>query len=301
MNGITVTDLRPCLLVAIDVSRSGGQSYTREDEQIEKLADGSLKATWTTKKRLDNEAEFSTATKLQTACKYAASKLGRHTPVGIVSAVDRREEIQEFRDSWKRQIDEFNATAQFSRISFTLMVFEIKGENVQALETVLDDLRDGLKELEEAYKSFSPKSIREVVQKMNGFVEVLPERAGFLVDEAIKEAREKANKVSRGEKKLSKIEMKIAEELGPDADVTAELARLAKQPLSARLRIQTQKIVTLAQEKDKAVSELEAAKQRVNDTPIRLARFAVQRPSQNAEDRSADLMGVRAAARFANG
>ncbi len=296
---ITVQDLRPCLLVALDVSRTGGQSYTREDIQ-EDRTNGTLKATWTTKKVLDDETEYQAATKLQSSCKYAASKLGRHTPVGIVASVDRKEEVALFRDEWKRQIDEFNADSKHTRIGFTLLVFEIKGDNIQALETVLDDLREGLAALEKAYRDLDPKSIREVVQRMQGFTEILPERVGFLVDEAVKEARQKARSINKAEKDLTKIETKIAEVLGPERDVEDELRKLSAERLTTSIRLRTLKLKKLADAKRTAIDQIEETKQRINDTPIRLARFALTRtprPTQN--DQSADLLGAKTALRFA--
>jgi len=304
-NGLSVLQLRPCLLLAATVSRHGGQSYTRANEKRTEREDGSVKTDWETTKILSDEIEFGEAMKLQNKCKRELTKLGRHMPVGVIAAADKRDEIQAFRDEWRAAFTEFNSTARFSKVEFSMMIFEIGGENVQALEEVLEQLREGLGDLEKVFASDSPTSMRDVVRRMAGFSELLPERVATTLELAVKAAQKRASEISRADIKTTRIQAKIAAELGPDADIQAELERLATEPLTADIRKRTARLTELSQAKLVAADQLEEAKARINAAPIRLARLAVQplraTPVEGSEeDRSAELLGANIAARLGN-
>jgi len=303
--GLDVLQLRPCLLLAGTVSRHGGQSYTRANEKRVEREDGSVQTDWETTKILQDEDEFAEAVSLQNKCKVRLAKLGRHMPIGVIAAADKRDEIRAFRDEWRMVFAEFNSKARFSRVEFSLMIFEIAGENVQALEEVLDELRTGLADLERVYSTDNPVTMRDVIKRMTGFSELLPERVATTLDLAVKAAKKRAGEISRANLKLTRLQTKIAKELGPDADVQAELERLASAPLTADIRKRTTRLTELSVAQLAAADKLEAVKQQINDVPIRLARLAVQSPrvtpvEGSDEDRSAELLGANIAARVSN-
>ncbi|KKN38280.1 hypothetical protein LCGC14_0755190, partial [marine sediment metagenome] len=194
--GMEVLDLQPCLLMAINVSRRGGQQYERRDEQwLEATKDGEVRTQWITKKIIDDQDEFGAASSLQSKAKYAASRLGRHTPVGIVVAASKRAEVEQYRNEWRQAFAEFNDGSTYSKVDFSCMVFAIRGDNVQELEQVLDELRGGLSDLEQAYRSADPGAMRDVVKRMSGFAELLPERVATKMELAIKSAQKRARKI----------------------------------------------------------------------------------------------------------
>jgi len=304
--GLDCMDLRPCLLVAVNVSRSGGQHYTREDEEkLDATKDGEVRTKWTTKKIIDNEEEFNEAASLQSRCKRDATKLGRHTPVGIVVAADKRDQVQQYRDEWRDIFRAFNNAVETVRVDFSCMVFRITGDNVQELEAVLDELRDGLEELERAYQSADPGTIRDIVKRMNGFADILPERVATKMELAVKAAKKRANAISKAETRMDRIRTKINKELGEEVtpeQLQERLQQLSTQALTDDIRERTRRFTRLNAEVMAAADKLEEAKQQINAAPIRVARFAVQRPvaqSEISSDEAAKLQGLRLAGQVA--
>lgn len=300
-NGLDIVDLKPCLLLGTEISRHGGESYSRANERRVERDDGSVYSEWETKKTLANEKEFREAQQLIGKCKRELSKLGRHLGnLGLIVPRDRVDQVRAFRDEWREKFTDFNNRADHSTLRFRMVIVSTAGENAEILKDLIEDLREGLGELETAYKSADPKGMRDVIQRMSGFSDLLPERVAFTLDSAIKATRKRASDISRAEKYSERIQRKIAEELGPDGDVQAELQKLAQAPLTADVRQQTRRLARLSSEAQKAADKLEKTRERIDETPIRLARFATQRKvSDDGEDKSAELGAARIAARVA--
>jgi len=304
LEGLNVLDLKPCLMVAATVSCQGGQSYKRRDEQkLDPTKEREQRSEWVTEKIIDDEDEFAEAHSLRRKCLYELGKLGRHIPVGFVAALERGPELRAFRDEWRAQFKEFNDRSRYTNIRFDFWIQRIQGENVENLEQLLDELRDGLGDLEQAYQTADPGTMRDVLRRMTGFTELLPEKVGMTLDGAIEAARKRANNISRSEKRVQRMQARIAEELGPDGDPQNELERLAAEPLTEDIRKRTRRLTRLNVEVNVAAAKLEAAKTEIDDAPIQLARFAMRRrrPSdteqRDAQLAAEELMAVEAAAR----
>jgi len=310
-NGITIADLNDCLLVNPDISRRGGQSYTRKDEQqLPTVAVGKVKTKWTTEKTIENEVEFKKACQLQSKAKYAFGKLGRHTAGGIVVNRAKRAEVEELTAKWRRRFDEFNASATTVRIECVIWVMDITGDNVKNLQNLIDRLGEYLTDLERAVAGMKPADMRAVLKNMGGFVDLLPETVGMSLEKAIKSARTRANKISRSETRIKNLEAKLAEELGVENEdeVQAAINALMAQPLVDEIAKKAARITKLAEEKQTAVDALEDAKRDVDTSAVRLARFAVlgrqaarggAQDDDDGSDRSDELLGAQNAARFA--
>lgn len=302
LQGLDVLDLPPCLMLAVKVSRSGGQHYIRRgEEKLDPKKDGEQRTRYETEKVIDNQDEFKEATSLQSKAKYAAGKLGVHGPLGIVVPKRRQDDVEQYRNEWRQIFREFNSRSNTTRIRFSCMVFGVRGDNIQELQAVLDELRDGLADMEEAYRNADPGSIRDVVKRMNGFADILPERVATKVELAVKAAKKKAKTVAKAEKRVERLRAKIAKVMGPDADegaVQEELERLSRQVLTPEIRERTERFTRLNAEVLDAANRLEETKQQIDASPIQAARFAVQRrPIKSDEDQSIDLNAAELAAR----
>lgn len=300
--GLDIVDLKPCYLLGTEISRHGGEQYSRKNEHRVEREDGSVYSEWETQKTLSNEDEFKEATQLVGKCKREIHKLGRSLGnLGLIVPRERIDDVRAFRDEWREKFAEFNGRAKHSKLRFRLVIVSTAGENAEVLKDLLEDLRDGLSDLEAAYKSADPKSMRDVVQRMSGFSDLLPERVALSIENAIKATRKRASDISRAEKLSQRVQAKINQELGPDGDVEKELQTLAQAPLTTDVRNQTRKLARLAGDAQKAADKLERARERVDETPIRLARFAAKRRERSEVDdqQAGDLNAARAAARVA--
>jgi hypothetical protein len=221
--GLDPIDLRPGLLVVVDISRRGGCSYRHENESVAKTESGAQVKSYNGIVTLDDPAEYSVGTTLCSSVKYRFSKLGAHIPVGIIVPLSRFEDVATLDRACQAEVKAFNDVARFTRIDYTTLTFKITGENVRALERMLDELSQGLGDLEKALASLEPQEMRDVLQRMSGYVEMLPDEAAAVLQTTLSEAKKTANTLSRGEKYVTRLEKKLAIlDAGPDPQETVD-------------------------------------------------------------------------------
>ncbi len=309
-NGITTTDLRPCLLVNLDCSRRGGQHYTRANERVIPTEDGSEKSEWETEKTIDNPDEFAEATSLQGKAKRAFAKLGRHTPGGIVVNRDKQDEVNALIEEWNASFDEFNTRATTTEVNFWVWVFDVTGENVSNLQVLIDQLADYLESLEQAVRGVEPAEIRDVLKRLGGFTDLLPETVGLSLTKAVASAKKRADNISGGTRRIKLLETKLAEELGVEdpAEIEAAVQQVLAAPLTEDIVKKARRIAKLTEAKQGAVDSLSQVKRDIDTSSVRLARFAIlgnkdaaqsrTDDDEGSEDLSDSLYGAQAAARF---
>lgn len=313
---ITVKELRDCTIVNYKISRHGGQKYERENEEttVDPLTGEEIK-TWDTKKATKNPKEFKKAGSIQTKAKYAFSNLGAHSPMGVIVRRDKREEAERLADKWEKEISEFNATADYTDIDCWITIFDLEGRNVVQLEKVLDRMFTILGDLQSALESYDPDNIRNVLQKMSGYAEILPDAAADAFNLAIKTARQKANAISKFDKRAQAMSERIDAEVdGMDPEqVLAERERLMQQMEKKqddfsreKLPEMRKRVFSLRQAVDgkkAALKKLEETKASINSSAISRARFAVMKKRPGAEEVTNEgagkLQGAQDAVRFA--
>jgi len=194
--GITAKDIKPCYLVNYRCSVHGGIKYKRGKEDVEREGQAET-ATWETVRYMDDKEEYKAATSIRAKCKREIENLGVPSVLGVILEKERLDDLESLVADWQDQVDTFNAGSQFSNLRFVVVRFEVTGENEVALESMLSDMRDTLDELRSAVESADYKGIREVVQRMKGYVSVLPDNAAASVAKAIEDARVQARQIRR--------------------------------------------------------------------------------------------------------
>lgn len=313
---LTVKDLKPCTILSYDISRHGGQRYERDNEQvyIDPTTGEEIK-TWDTKKATKDPKEFKEASGLQAKAKRELGKLGAHSPLGVVLRRDRREEAEKVALEWEEKIAEFNSRAKHTTIDSWVMVFDIEGRNVVQLEKVIDKMFDVLGDLKDALASADPANIREVLKRIAGFTDILPEAAADAFQQAVDNARKKANEISKYDKRSARIAAKIEEEVNgqnPEEVLAAKKRELeetlrAKDYMERRKAPELKKSVfvlnKLLEDQEQTVQKLEESRATINRSAVERARFAVMRQqphmNDNDKDNSAALQGAQQASRFA--
>lgn len=297
--GLTVRDLPDCLLLVPEVTKRGGLHYIRLSESVVETSGKAIEVDMETRKIIDDPAEHSEATSLVSRWKYKLRGLGRHVPGGIVVRRERKADVEAIVAEGRAEFAEFNARAMTCRVGFTAWVHDISGSNAANLQSLLDELGDMLAELEGAVEAMSPKGIRDVLKRSKGFVELLPGEVAERLATAQAQAQAKAEELSRAEKKIARIDAKLAEELGTDSpeDYTARIDALLAGPLTGELAQRVARLSRLVEDKQSTADSLEVARRTVDTSAIRLARFAIIGEARPSSDDGA-LGAAQAAARF---
>ncbi len=306
------TDLKPCLLIAANVSRRGGQHYERENETVSLNDEGEEIRNWETKKTTKDTAEFAEASSIQSKAKRTISKLGAHTPIGIVVNLDKEALVEETLEQIEQEVNSYNAGSSHTKIDLMFGVFEVTGKNVRQLEKVVDSLRGVLDDLGGALNTLDPQNIREVLRRMSGYTEILPDNTARLVDNAIKNAKSKANEISKRSKRIQRLEAKINEEANGNVTTFVESQRVAAQQAAEdgawnqvkEVRKSLRKLNKLVVSKDSEIKKLEQVKEKTSQDVVKAARFAIMKPGDlvgaDDTDHSGTLQGAQQASRFAN-
>jgi hypothetical protein len=288
-SGLTYRDMPRCLLVVPEITRRGGQRYERIDDKLieGRAVEAAESRELVTHKHVANKLELQTANKIVNQAKYAFGRLGRHTPGGIVVNASKRADVEALSAKWRAEADAFNRaepsdfgedeTRRHCSVGCYVWVFEIGDANAANLDAVIDDLKGSLDSLESAMLDIDPDGIRKVLKDSRGFASVMPEAVAERIAAARESAQAKATEISRGEKKVKRLDAKLAEELGEtDPAAYAEaLNQLLTGPLTGELARRAERITKLIDDKETTVNGLEVAKRKLDTSPIRAARFAL--------------------------
>jgi hypothetical protein len=312
---ISVKELKACTIVNYKISRSGGQKYERENEETSTdPVTGEEVKTWDTKKLTKDPKEFKEAASLQSKAKYALGSLGAHSPMGVILRRDKREEAEKLAEEWERKISEFNTRSTHTDIEAWITIWDLEGRNINQLEKVLDRMFSVLGELQEALDSFNPENINNVLQKMSGYSEILPDAAADAFDRAVKNARTKRKGIMKYEGRAQRMMERIEAEVeGMDPEqVLAERERLVKQMEDKQDEFSREQLPEMKKRvfslrkavngRKDALVKLEETKASINDSAVSMARFAVmkRRPGMDeSDDASGQLQGAQQGRRFA--
>lgn len=193
---IKSSEMRECFLVAAKISVRGGIKYSHANEQTE--TEGSKEtAKWETTRRLDDKAEYAKAQSIRNRFNRAVRGLGVDSPIGIIVPMDRDDLIQDMDQEWSALVSDFNLGSRFSTIRMDLEKFEIKGENMRAMENVLGSMRETLSDLRDALEAADYDEVRDVVKRMRGYISVLPDQEAATMQLAIDDARTQAREIRK--------------------------------------------------------------------------------------------------------
>jgi hypothetical protein len=288
---ISTKELKACTILNHQISRSGGQSYERKNEETTFDEEGKEVKTWDTKKTTVDKEEFDKGLSIQGAAKRALNGMGVHSPMGVIVNREKREEAEKLAEEWDAKIAEYNE------------------------EKVIDRMFNLLGDLSEALDSYNPENIRRILKKVSGYSEILPQAAAEAFDAAVENARKKASEISKYDKRAAKLAAKIEEEVsGKEAtDVVAEAQKDMEEALASKSYLERRKapelekrilkLNKLMEDKEDALEKLEEAKATINKSSIERARFAVmkKRGSDDTplDNGAAKLQGAQQGARFA--
>ena len=294
---MNIKNLPPSALVAVDISRRGGCHYTHANEVVSTNDAGGLVRKYDGEVTLDNPDEYKAASKIQGKVKRAFSGLGVHSAVGIICPSDQLDAIAKLDGELSTMVNDFNRAATFTRLDYTCLTFKVEGDNVKVLGSMLDGLGDKLMELEAALKTLEPQSIRQVLAGMGGYLEMLPAEAQGVLANALKGAKRTADTISRGEKRLSRLDRKL-EELANGQNATEALGRLQGESATREMTLRARAIQKVLDDKAGVVDAIEAVKNEIDSVPVSLARFVCMREVEVVPESTEVASEVLA--RFAN-
>lgn len=196
---ITEWALKPALLVGLTTKLVGGAELHRTDRERDESEDGRLLEQWTTQRIVENAEEYRQGQLVRSACRNAVTKVCIQSPFGVLMCpLSKKAELDAALAEAARLRDEFNATAQHSRIQVLWVCGRIASTDAEAIAQIRSELLNLLRGIEIAARGGAYKSMREMATKAQQLNQLL-DGSGLpnALKEAIKAARKSARTLSR--------------------------------------------------------------------------------------------------------
>jgi hypothetical protein len=193
-----IRTIRPGLLVSFSTSLRGNVSYWVDHVQSGAVTeDGALESEWNTRKRVADPTEHALAVKART--KVRGLVLAATIPVGqggthLCPEADEPKLITAIAEA-RRLTEEFNASSELTKISFSAYVGRIAQDDVSAVRAISQEIRDLMSDMEIGLRSLDVKAVREAANKAKSVGAMLSDDAKGRLEVAISAARASARKI----------------------------------------------------------------------------------------------------------
>lgn len=191
--------VRPGYLVSLSTSIRGGVSYQRRDIDHAIEDNGQDRAVWETKRTIEDAAEFKRATQVRTRVRTLILAACVETPFGLIVPKDTEVGLDRAIEQARAEVDAFNATARYSRVTFRTLRGQIASSDEEAITEIRDEIVDLLEDLEDQCRAGSVDGIREVARKASEVSLMLEAEssAALALNKAVSSARDLAKRVAR--------------------------------------------------------------------------------------------------------
>ena len=189
----------PSVLIIPNISVNGGVEYdtavkgTHIDEQGREVTE------WETIKRVLDPAERAEAVNLARTIKRAIrNDTGSvETKFGLVCPTSNGDSIDPAEADIRRRVAEFNSRSRYSKLSFTPMFVEIASDDERAIAAMTQNMLEAMADLEKAMKAMDVKRTKDIINKLVGMDQLLPEGRGQAIKDLVKTVRKQANRFAK--------------------------------------------------------------------------------------------------------
>jgi hypothetical protein len=196
MKTLQTSTLRPGLLVSLKTSVRGNVSYEKRVLERERVTkDGKQLAKWETERVVANHEENERAQEARANANKAIRKVCAWSAFGLLCPENKADKLDEAVREARRIVEEFNATAEITRISVHVIAGRIAADDVEAVKAINGEIRELMDDMKEGLKNLDVKTIREAANKATQLGTMLSEDAAERVKVAIEAARKSAREI----------------------------------------------------------------------------------------------------------
>lgn len=190
------TTLKPGLLVSLKTTITGNVSYFRKTIEGEHVtANGELRASWETEKKVLNAAEHDLAKKARADARNAISAACSISAFGLLCPVDNEAKLKEAIGKAQDIVNSFNQTATLSEIALYVIVGRIADDDADAEKAINSEVLDLLMEMDAGLEAKDVKATRDACNKARYLLAMLTEAPARALQGAIDASREAASKI----------------------------------------------------------------------------------------------------------
>lgn len=195
---LTMTTLRPGLLVSLNTSVRGNCAYTKETIRAEHVTEaGTQEAEWNTKKVVADPQEHEAALKVRSRASYLLRAVCANSAFGLLCPEDKVDALKEAVAEARKLADQFNASAKLTRVQVLVITGRIAADDVEAVRAINSEVRGLLDAMSDGIRAMDVKAIREAAEKAKSIGQMLSEDARSRIATAVTAAREAATKINK--------------------------------------------------------------------------------------------------------
>lgn len=188
--------IRPGLIVSLRTSIRGGVSYaTNELEHAN--ADGRDVKRWETVRQIADVREHERATVTRSKCRSLIVAECIHSSFGLLCPNGKEQALWDALTEAQRIANEFNETAQHTRIEVNVLAGRVAATDQQATEAIAAEVRELIDAMESGVQAADPEAIRESATKAKRLAAMLSDDAQDAVSRAVEEVRGVARAIVR--------------------------------------------------------------------------------------------------------
>lgn len=193
---LSTSTLRPGLLVSLKTSIKGGVTYQKQVIEPEHIVDGQVqKAKWETTRTINNAAEHEAASKARSKARSLISGVCAASAFGYLCPEADADRLEAAIAEARKVADEFNATAELTRVSVYVITGRVAPDDVEAVKAINSEVKDLLADMADGIAKLDVKVIRDAASRAKSIGEMLSGDAQARVQIAVEAAREAAKKI----------------------------------------------------------------------------------------------------------
>jgi len=218
MTNVKASTIRPGLLVSLKTSIKGGVSYRKtplEVEQVEGVVPTeeekrAEKARWETERTITDAVEHEAAVKARSKARAAITGVCTASAFGLLCPAERQADLDKAIAEARKIADDFNSTAQISRVTVYVIAGRVAGDDVEAVRAISSEVRDLLSDMEDGVRRLNVEDIRKAANSAKEVGAMLSDDMKAKVEVAVEAARSAARKIVKaGETAATEINSKL--------------------------------------------------------------------------------------------
>jgi hypothetical protein len=211
-----VKKLKPGILVSLKTHQTGNRSYQKQElERAHRTEGGVERSRWNTTKIVFDPEEAKEATTVSSRARYLITRLCADTAHGPLCPSERRAELYEAIAEARTLVENFNATAVFSRIEVNVICGEVVADDVEAARALFSETEKLMSQMQEALEQLDTKKVQQLCSKALNMGQMLSPEANANIVAAVNIARQARKKiVAAGEQAAIQIDQRAIDLIG---------------------------------------------------------------------------------------
>jgi hypothetical protein len=237
---MTVTTLRPGLLVSLNTRVTGNANYIRRDIETEHTTDdGARRAKWETERTITDPAEYEEAGKVRSMARTLIARCCAASSFGLLCPNTNADKLDKAIAEARALADDFNSRATLTRVQVYVIAGRIAQDDVEAVRAINSEVSDLLNRMEQGVRNLDVETIRDAAKRAKALGSMITPEASERLEKAISTARDAArNIVKAGEAAAVEIDQRalraITESRTAFLDLDTPAAEIAAPTVTGR-------------------------------------------------------------------